>query len=263
MAEMTHALEVRTVSQLLGEVRSVFGHDSSRNFLFRGQGETRWPLVPTIARVTRVGDRTMRFDPSSELNLIRDFRRLAYPHRRAVIGDWEALFVGRHHGLPVRLLDWTTNPLVAAYWACQAPLTAHGAVWIIEVRPVDQNGFDALDPASRSPFAIPGIRVVYPFHATPRITAQAAVFTIQDDPWTPLEQLALEADRASSSDIVGVSRWLIPRSAKGPILDDLAMAGLSHMSLFPDLDGVASGLVEAYAQRSGTPDVSRKHVRTK
>ena len=261
MAETTHALEIRTVSELLGEVRKLLGHDPSRNVLFRGQGETKWPLEPTIARVSRVGDRTIGFDPSSELTLIRDFRRLAYPQRQAVMGDWEALFVGRHHGLPVRLLDWTTNPLVAAYWACQAPLIAHGAVWVIEVRSIDQSAIDALDPASQSPFAISGIRVVYPFHATPRITAQAAVFTIQDDPWTPLEQLASKAD-AASSDIVGVSKWLIPRSAKGPILDDLAMAGLNHMSLFPDLDGVASGLVEAYAQRSGTPDVSRKHVRT-
>jgi hypothetical protein len=37
------------------------------------------------------------------------------------------------------------------------------------------------------PFQLKGVKILYPFYASPRMNAQQSFFTIQDSPWEPLE----------------------------------------------------------------------------
>ena len=48
-----------------------------------------------------------------EREFVRRFIRHSYAHFGRTLSLWEAYLLARQHGLPVRLLDWTGNPLMA------------------------------------------------------------------------------------------------------------------------------------------------------
>ncbi len=90
---------------------------------FRGQSNREWKLQPTIGRLSSIhhaGESVPEHNLElQEQLLLHRFRRYAYPHHGRILNDWETLFLARHHALPVRLVDWTSNPLVALFFACE------------------------------------------------------------------------------------------------------------------------------------------------
>jgi hypothetical protein len=83
---------------------------------FRGHASSLWPLSPGIARPDKSPPGGRR--PDLEKRLYSDFKRMAQtfdPGTAYEDLDWLAF--AQHYGLPTRLLDWTENPLVAAWFA--------------------------------------------------------------------------------------------------------------------------------------------------
>ena len=81
------------------------------DLIFRGMSDHRWQLLPSIARQPLITEET-------EYNMVKELM-LLYPKEFANISsNFDLLAKMQHYGLPTRLLDFTTNPLVALYFAC-------------------------------------------------------------------------------------------------------------------------------------------------
>jgi type I restriction enzyme M protein len=98
-----------------------------------------------------------------ESGLFETFRREACGLLQYVPSDdWEWLSLAQHHGLPTRLLDWTTNLLASLYFAVRANPETDGRIFALRAL--------AKAPAATpkiSPFALTRPVKYYPKVITP------------------------------------------------------------------------------------------------
>lgn len=197
-------------------------------WVFRGQAE-RWPLKPTVGR-------SERYTAESELRLFLEFKRLALPHisRDLVQTEWDWLFVAQHHGLPTRLLDWTTNPLIAAFFATEPSPTNKKDGEIIAIEARTKGYYRPEDPDEIEPFKVGDRRFVLPSALATRITSQRGLFSVHPEPGKAW-RLPNQTDR-----------FIIPASIKREFRALLFGLGIDAAFVMADLDGLAKTLKWRY-----------------
>ena len=149
----------------------------SPRYVFRGQSG-QWPLVPLIGR-----DAT-RYKPEREKQLLGEFKRNAPPYleSRAIVSDWQWLSIAQHHGLPTRLLDWTTNAMVAAYFANQIDQKNSEDGEVFAVTPNAYPTVEIGHTLADDPFLLNEIGFVYPPALAARIASQRGLFSVHPSP---------------------------------------------------------------------------------
>jgi len=246
---------------------------ASERFYFRGDGDG---LVPHIGKKWAYGNSGLKsLSIDQERYLLHRFQRFANPGLNSDTALWEVLFLARHYGLPTRLLDWSTNPLVALYFALglradnkeesqSSGSQSKNFLWAITLHPNDRRSdIDILAPRS-DPLkqdAIPLIRadgsrecmqsghdavkIVFPIHNSTRITAQRGVFTWQSDPRRSIESYIGTTLPDQNLDIAKLYRWSVPSDLKkrSDLMIELNSIGIDARAISPDLDGVCNGLL--------------------
>ena len=238
-------------------------HNLRFGIYLRGQNKIYDKLVPSAGRSDK------DYTPDQERNVLHRFRRRSYAHYKRILTDWETVFLARHHLLPCRLMDWSSNPLVALYWACQGEPECDGAVWILVRQPDEEYDLNVFDTplckykyAGDFKFLVNGVKVIYPFCVSPRITAQGGLFTYQDEPKMPLEDYPVAQYNREHFDLFHVRKWKVPAKDKPEITESLKDFGITMQTLFPDLEGLGRGIPEIEKLRVQEsveqPDQSKK-----
>ncbi len=204
-------------------------------WIFRGHANTHWGLSPSIGRPDR--NSISQYSIERERLAFQLFKRQAAMYIDAAnFDDWDWLALAQHHELPTRLLDWTSNPLVACFFAASDINESIQDSVVVGIK-IDRRDWLSEEEMTKSPFSIPDVRLFQPNQRFGRVHAQHGIFSLHGDPTAPWSGPSPPRGPGARQ-----GRFTVKKLWKPGFLQRLSLFGIDKGRLMGDLDGVASVL---------------------
>lgn len=248
-------------------------------FLYRGHCNQSYELLPGVFRKTISNrmehsiENAKYLTWNSEKGLLNTFIQEASAYINLPASDilhWAEY--AQHYGVPTRFLDWSSNPLVALYFACRDKTETNGTVWLLHSMNYARFLNDKLSSAKekttgeiitdllngKSELEYP---ILYtPYYVDTRMSAQQSYFLVwgnKKDPFDkmiPGEQYWMDFpekdDGTRTYGTAQIEQFLfkfdIHADRKQPLLHELDMIGINEKTLFPGLDGIGRYVERQY-----------------
>jgi hypothetical protein len=166
------------------------------------------------------------------------------------------LALAQHYGLPTRLLDWTWDPYVAAYFAaCSAVrsrrIRSDLCVWMLFRQTIEFEDSMAMREEGYS--RLPVKLIIPPTADNPNLRAQRGLFLgfqefdippDEDFIPRPYDQLVSGQRRILSQDVPFLFKLSMPVSEAPGLLRILSIHGVDGSTVFPGVEGAARAVLE-------------------
>lgn len=240
-------------------------------FVFRGQSTENWPLESTFQRLLRRAQEKTdaALDPEEVLERhLKSFsyflrgRRGANPAKLSQNDLWA---LGQHFGLATPLLDWTTSPYVALFFALieKGHQDSVPAVWCLDKNHIEENQHRALTLLAHENFPIqdddrkvssddryenatkrdrfPSENkmsfVVPDLDENQRLLAQSGLFTQHNISYSLQQWRDMVFP---NEDVLKRVRIVFSEDERLAAIRQLNLMNINHSALFPDISGTCS-----------------------
>ena len=196
----------------------------SENMIYRGVSNADYELKSSVGRfASETADGHRKFEEA----LFTEFKRKALPYvKDNPSSDMEWLYLAQHYGTPTRLLDWTTSPLIALFFASSGSKPEDFAVY------KKLHSKWLLPDGDCNPFMVDEVFGIRPPHFDSRFVNQEGVFTIHPEPTKPYED----------SNLI---KYIFPGEKREEIQWHLKKLGISNSRIYPGLEGVARDAIQS------------------
>ena len=113
--------QISTVAEYLEWVKNIHDKHANVKVFYRGMADSKWDIIPSLFRYQT---------EKTEKELLQSATNLIWNELKDTTTYLEKLIILQHYGFPTRLLDVTTNPLVALYFACWKEEQKDGSVYV-------------------------------------------------------------------------------------------------------------------------------------
>lgn len=263
---MVKVVEIDRIEDVLPlMIEQDYREDLSRNrsqYLYRGMSNAKFKLTTSLDRNCK--DKKTELEPCILANFTK-YGALEDP--RIEHSVWRQMFMGQHHGLPTRLLDWSHSSLMALHFATTEnnldKMDAHDCIiWRIDMKEIHSllpvKYTDALDVNQTSVFSVDMLNkitqtidqydrdmqdksmvIIEPPSIDPRIVNQYSFFAIVPDGMNNVEEFL---DKYTEKTV----KYIIKKELRWRIRDMLDSQNVSERMTYPGLDGLSSWLGRHY-----------------